>query len=92
MLAHVAEDANLVLSLVAYVTRSDSAFAQGIKEAALALTLIKARSLSIAAVTQAVGRLNQLAPLQKSRLVMACARTAPHDGKLSLIESSASFE
>jgi len=85
----LAEDVRLVLSLVAHATRGDSAraFAQGIKEAGLALTLIEARSLSIAAVTQALGRLNQLAPLQKPRLVKACAQAALHEGRLSLTEA-----
>ena len=85
----LADDAGLVLSLVAHATRGDSAgaFAQGIKEAGLTLKLIDVRSLSIAAVTQALGRLNQLAPLEKPRLVKACAQAALHEGKLSLTEA-----
>jgi len=87
----LAEDARLVLSLVAHATRSDSvkAFERGLKELGIAasLTLIEARSLNIAMVTQALARLNQLAPLQKPRLVKACVQAALVAGKLSLTEA-----
>ena len=87
----LAEDARLVLSLVAHATRSDSvnAFARGLKELGIAasLTLIEARSLNIATVTQSLARLNKLAPLQKPRLVKACVQAALVEGKLSLTEA-----
>jgi uncharacterized tellurite resistance protein B-like protein len=87
----LAGDARLVLSLVAHASRSDGAkaFDRGLRELGLALapTLMEARSLNIAMVTQALARLNQLAPLQKPRLVKALVQAALVDGKLVLAEA-----
>lgn len=88
-LAPLAEDAGLVLSLVAHAARSDTAraFAGGVKELGLPLALTEVRSISIKLVTEALGRLNQLAPLQKPRLVRALGYAALPDGAISLVEA-----
>jgi uncharacterized tellurite resistance protein B-like protein len=87
----IAEDARLVLSLFAHASGSDSAkaFGQGVRELGLASTpaLIEVLGLNIGSVTDALGRLNQLAPLQKPRLVNALTQSALADGKLVLAEA-----
>ena len=78
-----------VLSLVAHAATGDSAdaFAKGAKEAGLAMTLIDAGSVKIAAVKEALVRLNQLALMQKPRVIKALTQCALADGKLSLAEA-----
>jgi uncharacterized tellurite resistance protein B-like protein len=88
-LAPLAEDARLMLSLIAHATRGDSAasFDEGVKELGLPLTLLDARAVSLDAVKAALSRLNQLAPLQKPRLVKALVQCALAEGKLSLTDA-----
>lgn len=87
----LAEDIRLVLSLFAHASGRDShkAFEHGVRELGLspAPTLLEVRRISLAAVTSALERLNQLAPLQKPRLVKALAQSALADGKLILAEA-----
>ncbi|HUX23521.1 MAG TPA: M48 family metallopeptidase [Burkholderiales bacterium] len=85
----LAADAQLVLSLIAHATEGDAAasFGRGLKELGIALTLLDLRGISIDAVKAALGRLNQLAPMQKPRLVKALVQCALADGKLSLTDA-----
>jgi Zn-dependent protease with chaperone function len=85
----LAEDARLVLSLIAHATTGDSAasFAEGLKELGLSFTLLDARAVSLDAVKAALGRLNQVAMMQKPRLVKALVQCALADGKLTLTDA-----
>jgi uncharacterized tellurite resistance protein B-like protein len=88
-LEQLAAEVQQVLSLIAHAARGDSAaaFAKGLKETGLALTLVDVRAVNIGAVKAALARLNQLAPLQKPRLIKALAQCALGDGELSLVEA-----
>jgi len=85
----LAEDARLVLSLIAHATNGDAAtsFAAGVKELRLPLTPIEARAISLVAVKAALARLNQLAPMQKPRLVKALVQCALADAHLSVTDA-----
>jgi Zn-dependent protease with chaperone function len=85
----LAEDARLVLSLVAHATNGDAAasFAHGLKELGIPLTLLEARALSLVAVKAALTRLNQLALMQKPRLVKALVQCALADGELGVTDA-----
>jgi len=85
----LAEDARLILSLIAHATRGDSAasFDHGLKELGIPLTLLEARAVSFVAVKAALARLNRLAPMQKPRLVKALVRCALADGELCLTDA-----
>ncbi len=88
-LAPLAEDAQLILSLVAHATEGDAAacFALGVKELGIELKLVAASAIGLPAVKAALARLNQLAPLQKPRLVKALVQCALAEGKLSLADA-----
>ena len=88
-LEQLAAEVQQVLSLIAHAARGDSAaaFAKGLQETGLALTLLDVREVNIGAVKAALARLNQLAPMQKPRLVKAFAQCALEDGELSLVEA-----
>ncbi|MFH1044928.1 MAG: M48 family metallopeptidase [Pseudomonadota bacterium] len=85
----LAADAQLILSLTAHATRGDSAasFDAGLKELGFPLTLLAASAVSLDAVKAALARLNQLAPMQKPRLVKALVQCALADGILSLTDA-----
>jgi Zn-dependent protease with chaperone function len=85
----LAADAQLILSLIAHATRGDSAasFDHGLKELGIPLTLLAASTVSLDAVKASLARLNQLAPMQKPRLVKALVQCALADGKLSLTDA-----
>jgi len=85
----LAEDARLIMSLIAHASNGDSAisFDQGLKELGLALTLIDVAAINLIDVKAALARLNQLAPLQKPRLVKALVQCALADGRLSLTDA-----
>jgi hypothetical protein len=85
----LADDARLILSLIAHATDGDSAacFGNGLKELGLALTLIDAPAISLVDVKAALSRLNQLAPMQKPRLVKALVQCALSGGTLSLTDA-----
>ena len=85
----LAEDARLILSLIAHATDGEAAesFAHGLKELGIPLTLLEVRAVSLAAVKTALARLNQLAPMQKPRLVKALVQCALAEGRLSLTDA-----
>ena len=85
----LAEDARLILSLIAHATNGEAgaSFDHGLKELGIALKLIDAGAISLVEVKAALTRLNQLAPMQKPRLVKALVQCALADGKLSLTDA-----
>jgi hypothetical protein len=85
----LAEDARLILSLIAHATDGEAAasFDHGLKELGIPLKLIDARAISLVDVKAALARLNQLAPMQKPRLVKALVQCALADGKLTLTDA-----
>jgi hypothetical protein len=85
----LAEDARLVLSLLAHATKGEAAasFDQGAKELGMPLALLDAPAISLADVKAALAHLNQLAPMQKPRLVKALVHCALADGKLTLTDA-----
>ncbi len=85
----LAADARLILSLIAHATDGEAAasFDHGLKELGIPLKLIDARAISLADVKTALARLNQLAPMQKPRLVKALVQCALADGKLSVTDA-----
>ena len=85
----LAEDARLILSLIAHATNGEAAasFDHGLKELGIPLKLIDARAISLVDVKAALARLNQLAPMQKPRLVKALVQCALADGKLTLTDA-----
>jgi Zn-dependent protease with chaperone function len=85
----LAADAQLILSLIAYATKGNSAasFEAGLKELGLPLKLLDASAVSFNAVKAALSRLNQLAPMQKPRLVKALVQCALAEGRLTLTDA-----
>ena len=85
----LAEDARLVLSLIARATKGEAAacFDHGVKELGIPLALLDAPVINLADVKAALARLNQLAPMQKPRLVKALVQCALADGKLTLTDA-----
>jgi len=85
----LAEDARLILSLIAHTTRGEAtaSFDHGLKELGIPLALLDARAVSFDAVKAALARLNQLAPMQKPRLVKALVQCALADGTLSVTDA-----
>ena len=85
----LAEDARLVLSLIARATKGEAAacFDHGVKELGIPLVLLDAPAISLVDVKAALARLNQLAPMQKPRLVKALVQCALADGKLTLTDA-----
>jgi Zn-dependent protease with chaperone function len=85
----LAEDAQLILSLIAHATRGDAAasFDHGLKELGMPLTLLAANAVNLETVKAALARLNQLAPMQKPRLVKAWVQCALAEGTLSLTDA-----
>jgi len=85
----LAEDARLILSLIAHATNGEAAasFDHGLKELGIPLTLQDARAVSLVAVKAALSRLNRLALMQKPRLVKALVQCALADGALSLTDA-----
>ena len=85
----LAEDARLVLSLIAHATEGEAAasFSHGLKELGMPLALLDAQVIAVTQVKAALARLNQLAPMQKPRLVKALVQCALADGKLTLTDA-----
>jgi Zn-dependent protease with chaperone function len=83
------EDAQLILSLVAHATNGDAStsFEHGLKELGIRLTLLEAGNLNLSTVKAALGRLNQLAPMQKPRLVKALVQCALAEGELGFTDA-----
>jgi len=88
-LESLAEDARLILSLIAHATNGAAAasFEHGAKELGIALTLLDASAVRLDAVKAALERLNQLALMQKPRLVKALVQCALAEGKLSVTDA-----
>jgi Zn-dependent protease with chaperone function/uncharacterized tellurite resistance protein B-like protein len=88
-LAEVAGDAQVVLSLIAQVSQSDTGAAHAKGAAVLGIALgapLPVAELSAARVGEALERLRQLAPFEKPRLLKACLEAAAADGKFRLAE------
>ncbi len=85
----LAEDAQLILSLVAHATDGEAAasFDHGLKDLGIPLALLEAQAINLDKVKVALARLNQLAPMQKPRLVKAMVRCALAEGRLSLTDA-----
>ena len=85
----LAADAQLILSLIAHATNGEAAasFDHGLKELGFPLMLLAASAVSLDAVKAALARLNQLALMQKPRLVKALVQCALADGTLSLTDA-----
>jgi uncharacterized tellurite resistance protein B-like protein len=88
-LQEVAGDAQVVLSLIAQVSLSDTGVAHAKGAAILGIALggpLAPAELSAARVGEALERLRQLAPFEKPRLLKACFEAAAADGKFRLAE------
>jgi uncharacterized tellurite resistance protein B-like protein len=88
-LAEVAGDAQVVLSLIAQVSQSDTGAAHAKGAAILGIALgapLAVAELSAARVGEALERLRHLAPFEKPRLLKACLEAAAADGKFRLAE------
>lgn len=86
----LSEDARAVLSLVALAAGHDArqAFENGARILKLGWSgALPAQALTTAAISAALERLRQLAPLAKPALLRACVEAATADGKLRLAEA-----
>ncbi len=89
-LADVAQDAQVVLSLIAHVSGGDAAAAHAKGKAILGIELpgpLPVAELSTVRVGEALERLRHLQPFQKPRLLKACLEAASADGKFRLAEA-----
>jgi Zn-dependent protease with chaperone function len=89
-LADVAQDAQVVLSLIAHASGGDAAAAHAKGKAVLGIELpgpLSVAQLSTAGVGEALERLRHLQPFQKPRLLKACLEAAAADGKFRLAEA-----
>ncbi len=86
----VAQDAHVILSLIAHASRSDAAVAHAKGAAILGVDLpgpIPVAELSTARIGEALERLRHLEPFTKPRLLKACLETAAADGVFRLAEA-----
>ena len=85
----LAQDARLILSLIAHATEGEAAasFDHGLKELGIPLALLDAQAINVNEVKAALARLNQLAPMQKPRLVKALVQCALAEGRLTLTDA-----
>lgn len=86
----VAEDAHLVLSLIAHASRGDTEAAHAKGKAILGIALpgpVPAAEISSARLAEALERLRHLQPFQKPRVLKACLETAAADGTFRLAEA-----
>jgi Zn-dependent protease with chaperone function len=86
----VAQDAHVVLSLIAHASRGDAAAAHARGKAILGIELpgpVPVAELSTARLGEALERLRHLQPFQKPRMLKACLETAAADGKFRLAEA-----
>jgi hypothetical protein len=89
-LAEVADDAHLVLSLVAFAAGKDAADAYGKGAAVLGLASrrwLGPQALETTRLREALERLRQLAPFVKPTLLKACLEAAAADGAFRLAEA-----
>jgi hypothetical protein len=89
-LAEVAQDAHLVLSLIAHASKGDAAAAHAKGRAILGIELpgpLPVAELSTARLGEALERLRHLEPFTKPRVLKACLETAAADGAFRLAEA-----
>jgi Zn-dependent protease with chaperone function len=88
-IGEVAQDAHVVLSLIAHASRGDAAAAHARGKAILGIELpgpVPVAELSTARIGEALERLRHLEPFAKPRVLKACLETAAADGKFYLAE------
>ncbi len=86
----VAQDAHVILSLIAHASQGDTEAAHAKGKAVLGVELpgaLPAAELTAARLETALERLRHLQPFQKPRVLMACVETAAADGKFRLAEA-----
>jgi len=86
----VAEDAHLVLSLIAHASQGDTEAAHAKGKAILGIELpgpVPVAELSTARLAAALERLRHLQPFQKPRVLKACVEAAAADGQFRLAEA-----
>jgi len=86
----VAQDAHMVLSLIAHASQGDVQAAHAKGAAILGVELpgpMTAAELSGARLEAALERLRHLQPFQKPRVLKACVETAAADGRFRLAEA-----
>ncbi len=89
-LAEVAQDAQVVLSLIAHASGGDAAAAHARGKAILGIELpgpMPLADLSTARIGEALERLRHLEPFTKPRVLKACLETAAADGVFRLAEA-----
>jgi Zn-dependent protease with chaperone function len=89
-LAEVAQDAHVVLSLIAHASKGDAAAAHAKGKAILGIELpgpLPVAELSTARIGDALERLRHLEPFTKPRVLKACLETAAADGVFRLAEA-----
>ncbi len=89
-LAEVAQDAHIVLSLIAHASKGDAAAAHAKGRAVLGIELpgpLPVAELSTARLGEALERLRHLEPFTKPRVLKACLETAAADGAFRLAEA-----
>lgn len=86
----VAQDAHIVLSLIAHASQGDTEAAHAKGKAVLGIELpgpVPAAELSTARLGEALERLRHLQPFQKPRVLKACVEAAAADGTFRLAEA-----
>jgi hypothetical protein len=89
-IGEVAQDAHVVLSLIAHASRGDAAAAHARGKAILGIELpgpVPVAELSTARIGEALERLRHLEPFTKPRVLKACLEAAAADGKFRLAEA-----
>ncbi len=86
----VAQDAHVILSLIAHASQGDTEAAHAKGKAVLGVELpgaLPAAELTAARLETALERLRHLQPFQKPRVLKACVETAAADGTFRLAEA-----
>jgi Zn-dependent protease with chaperone function/uncharacterized tellurite resistance protein B-like protein len=86
----VAQDAHLVLSLIAHASQGDTEAAHAKGKAILGIDLpgpVPVAALSTTRLAEALERLRHLQPFQKPRVLKACVEAAAADGQFRLAEA-----
>ena len=89
-IGEVAQDAHVVLSLIAHASRGDAAAAHARGKAILGIELpgpVPVVELTSARIGEALERLRHLEPFTKPRVLKACLETAAADGVFRLAEA-----
>ncbi len=85
----VAQDANVVISLIAQVSRGDTAASHARGREILGVALpgpLEVGELTSARILESLERLRHLQPFEKPRVLKACVETAAADGPFRLAE------